>query len=222
MSSNTRMGRRRKSRSRQYVRCSAPPPNSTPQAASVDGPEGVAVVLQCSAQRRDHTNQVPRQPEGSRCPAESRRIEERRGGEQPNPGNSVQNVRRPVDGPKEGRPRLPLQFMGLLRPNREPVVEVDLQFAAGEPVDDVLQKRDSFGLRQVHADALGQQQYWAVGGNLVEPRRIGRRSGDQVVPGTGRKELLAQRDYVWVVDVEPFHTGAGIQPEHPTVQTAPQ
>src|SRR5712675_1435814 len=142
------MGRRRKSRSRQYVPCSAPPPSSTPQAASVNGTEGVAVVLQCSAQRRNRTNQAPRQPESRRCPAESRRIEERHGGQQPNPGNSAQNVRRTVDGPMERRTGLPLQLVRLLRPDCEPVVEVDLQFAGPEPVDDVLQQRDAFALRQ--------------------------------------------------------------------------
>src|ERR1700704_1043415 len=107
---------------------------------SVNGAEGVAVVLECSAQRRDRTNQAPRQPEGSRCPAESRRIEERHGGQQTNPGNSAQNVRRTVDGPIERRTGPPLQLVRLLRPDGEPVVKVDLQLAGPEPVDDVLQQ----------------------------------------------------------------------------------
>src|SRR6478752_2888726 len=200
------MGRRRKNRLRQYVRCSAPLPSSTPLPVSANGSEGIAVVLQCSAQRRDRTNQASRQPESSRCSAEGRRIKESHGGQQPNAVNSTQDIRRAVYGPKEGRPRLPLQFMGLLRPDREPVVEIDLQFAGREPVDDALQKRDAFGLRQVHADAFGQQQYWAVGGNPVKPGRIGRRGGDQVISRRGRKDLLAQGDYVRVVDVVPFHT----------------
>src|SRR5271163_1590988 len=222
MSSTTRTGRRRRSRSRQYVRYSAPSPSSAPQAVSVNGPEGVAVVLQCSAQRRNRTNQVPRQPESSRCPAESARVEERNGGEQPNPGDSVHDVGRTVDGPVQRRTGLPLQPVRLLRPDYQPVVEVDLQFTGPEPVDDVLQQGDAVILRQVHADALGQQQCWSVGRDLVEPGRIGRRSGNQVVSRSGRKNFLAQRDYGRVVDVVPFHSWAGIQPEHSAVQTATQ
>ena len=43
-----------------------------------------------------------------------------------------------------------------------------------------------------------------------------------MVSRTGRKELLAQCDYVRVVDVVPFHIRTGIQPEHPAIQAAPQ
>ena len=39
-------------------------------------------------------------------------------------------------------------------------------------------------------------------------------------PVAGRKDLLAQRDYGRIVDVVPLHARAGIQPEHPAVQTA--
>ena len=84
-------GPARRSRLRRYDRSSAPWPSSPPQALPVGGTEGEAVVLQCSAQRRDRTNQALRQPE-SAVPAESRRIEERHGGQQPKPGNSTQDV----------------------------------------------------------------------------------------------------------------------------------
>src|SRR3954453_15011521 len=105
------MGRSRKGRLRQYVRCSAPSPSSTLQAVSVNGPEGVAVVLQHLLQRRNRPHQAPRQPESSRCPAEGGRIEERHGGQQANPGNSTQDVLWTIHGPIERRTGLLLQLV---------------------------------------------------------------------------------------------------------------
>src|SRR5271156_5174022 len=134
------MGRRRKSRSRQFIRCSAALRSSTPQAVSVNRPEGVAVVLERSAQRRESTDQLPHQPEYARRPAESACVEKRNGGEQPDPGDPVDDVGRTVDGPVKGRTGLPLQPVRLLRPDYDPVVEIDLQFPGSEPVDDVLQQ----------------------------------------------------------------------------------
>ena len=56
----------------------------------------------------------------------------------------------------------------------------------------------------------------------VEPGRIGRRSGDQVVSRTGRKELLAQCDYVRDSRRRTIPHPGRVQPEHPAVQAAPQ
>ena len=71
---------------------------------SVNGPEGVAVVLQCSAQRRDRTNQAP----ANRKAGDARRnvlasknvtaVSNR------SPGNSAQDVLRAVDRPVQRRP----------------------------------------------------------------------------------------------------------------------
>src|SRR6202011_5741226 len=123
------------------------------------------------------------------------------GGQQPDSGDSVGDVGRFVDGPVQGRTGLPLQPVRFLRPDYDPVVEVDLQFAGSEPVDDVLQQGNTVILGQVHADALGQQQCRAVGRDMVEPGRVGRRSGNQVVSRSGRKNPFAQRDYRRIVDV---------------------
>ena len=72
-----------------------------------------------------------------------RRVEECYGGEQSNPGDPVQDVGRTVDGPIQRRTGLPLQPVRLLRADREPVVEVDLQFTGVKAVDDALQQGDA-------------------------------------------------------------------------------
>src|SRR5215204_1258155 len=99
------------------------------QQVSANGSERVTVILKRLTQRRYEAYHVFRQAEYGGGPAECARIEERHRGQQSNFGDAVKDVLRAVDRPVQRRAGPPHDGLCLLRPDRYPVVEVDLQFA---------------------------------------------------------------------------------------------
>jgi hypothetical protein len=75
---------------------------------------------------------------------------------------------------------------------------------------------------QVHGEPFTQDQSRCAGGDLVEQARVGDRGADQPVVRALRVDAGTQVDHVRVVDVEPCHPLAGVDPVHPGVQTAAQ